>query len=374
MFNERRKGKVIITLLSSIEKRAKEIIEHAFSLHATDIHIIPKLKNTSIMFRLSHKLIPIMTIELDETERLISYMKFQAAMDIGEKRRPQNGSFQMKVLGQLVGLRLSTLPSIYSESLVIRLLPQETYIPFQHLSLFPKSTRLLLSMLKFSHGLIILTGPTGSGKTTTLYSLLRHSTKFLGRNVITLEDPVEKNSEELLQVQVNEKAGVTYSAGLKAILRHDPDIIMVGEIRDEETAEIAIRAALTGHLVLTTMHTKDAKGALYRLLEFGINWHEIEQTLVAVTAQRLVELICPYCLEGNCPIYCSHYKSGRTAVYEILYGRALQDSLLEAKGEIVSATYPTLSKLIAKGVALGFIKESEYERWVHEVETTTVET
>ncbi|WP_033828423.1 competence type IV pilus ATPase ComGA [Bacillus andreraoultii] len=361
-------------MLSSIEKRAKEIIEHAFSLHATDIHIIPKLKNTSIMFRLSHKLIPMMTIELDETERLISYMKFQAAMDIGEKRRPQNGSFQMNIFGQLVGLRLSTLPSIYSESLVIRLLPQETYIPFRHLSLFPKSTRLLLSMLKFSHGLIILTGPTGSGKTTTLYSLLQHSTKFLGRNVITLEDPVEKSNEELLQVQVNEKAGVTYSAGLKAILRHDPDIIMVGEIRDEETAEIAIRAALTGHLVLTTMHTKDAKGALYRLLEFGINWHEIEQTLVAVTAQRLVELICPYCLEGNCPIYCSHYKSGRTAVYEILYGRALKDSLLEAKGETVSAKYPTLSKLIAKGVALGFLKESEYERWVHEVEATTVET
>ncbi|KIO61251.1 competence type IV pilus ATPase ComGA [Caldibacillus thermoamylovorans] len=358
---------------NSIETRAREILEHALSLHATDIHIIPKSKHASVLFRLSHKLIPIMTIELEETERLISYMKFQAAMDIGEKRKPQNGSFQIDIGGLSVGLRLSTLPSIFAESLVIRILPKESYIPFQQLSLFPKSLRLLLAMLKFSHGLIIFTGPTGSGKTTTLYSLLQHSTKSLGRNVITLEDPVEKNSEDLLQVQVNEKAGITYNTGLKAILRHDPDIIMVGEIRDSETAHIAIRAALTGHLVLTTMHTKDSKGALYRLIEFGVNWHEIEQTLVAVTAQRLVELICPYCLEEECPVYCNQNKNKRTAVYEILYGRALKEALLEMKGEAFSARYPTLGQLIAKGIALGFIKKSEYERWVHDIETKPLE-
>jgi competence protein ComGA len=365
--------KVIYTLQSSIEKRAREIVEYAFSLHATDIHIIPKSTHASVLFRLSHKLIPKLTIDLEETERLISYMKFQAAMDIGERRRPQNGSYQMEIQGEKIGLRLSTLPSVYSESLVIRLLPQDSTIPYEQLSLFPKSTKLLLSMLKFSHGLIILTGPTGSGKTTTLYSLLRHSTNFLGRNVITLEDPVEKSSEDLLQVQVNEKAGITYSAGLKAILRHDPDIIMVGEIRDHETAQIAIRAALTGHLVLTTMHTKDSKGALYRLLEFGVNWHEIEQTLVAVTAQRLVELICPFCMEGNCDIYCTHNQKSRTAVYEILYGRALRESLMEMKGKSMSARYPTLGHLISKGIALGFIKETEYERWVHDLEAESLE-
>ena len=156
-----------MSLSTSIEERAKLIIEKAFSLNASDIHIIPKTRQASVLFRLSNKLIPKHSLDLEEAERLISHLKFQAAMDIGEKRRPQNGSFQMNIANQRIGLRLSTLPSIYMESLVIRLLPQETYIPFHHLSLFPQSVRILLSLLKYSHGLIILTGPTGSGKTTT---------------------------------------------------------------------------------------------------------------------------------------------------------------------------------------------------------------
>ena len=166
-----------------------------------------------------------------------------------------------------------------------------------------------------------------------------------------------------MQVQVNEKAGITYSTGLKAILRHDPDIIMVGEIRDAETAKIALRAALTGHLVLSTMHTKNSKGALYRLLEFGANWHEMEQTLVGITAQRLVELICPFCLEGDCSPYCSRYRNNRAAVYEVLYGSALGEALMEVKGEKMKHKFPTLTNLISKGIALGFVKEKEYERW-----------
>ena len=232
----KRKGDAYLSSL--IEQKAAAIVEQAISSHATDIHIIPKSSHALIMYRQSYKLVPVRSIELHEAERLISYLKFQAAMDIGENRRPQNGSFQMIIKGKEVGLRLSTLPSVYKESLVIRLLPQETYIPHERLSLFPKSAKILLSMLKLSQGLIIFTGPTGSGKTSTLYSLLQHSTTFFGRNVITLEDPVEKNNENLLQVQVVKKAGITYSTGLKAILRHDPDIIMVGEIRDTETAKL----------------------------------------------------------------------------------------------------------------------------------------
>ncbi|MCU9613862.1 competence type IV pilus ATPase ComGA [Caldibacillus lycopersici] len=352
---------------------AETIIKQAVVSRATDIHILPKAEHSQVLFRLTYKLIPKINLTLEESERLISYLKFQASMDIGEKRRPQNGSFSIEVDKQIIGLRLSTLPSTYSESLVIRILPQEDYIPFHRLSLFPKSTRILLSMIKFSHGLIIFTGPTGSGKTTTLYSLLQHSTKFHGRNVITLEDPVEKSSEDLLQVQVNEKAGITYSTGLKAILRHDPDIIMVGEIRDSETAKIAVRASLTGHLVLTTMHTRNAKGALYRLMEFGVNWSEMEQTLVAITAQRLVEVLCPYCLSEDCPIYCSHHKENRAAVYEILYGSALQEALMELKGYTMQRKYPTLKQVISKGIALGFIKETEYERWVLDSAQETLE-
>ena len=211
-------------------------------------------------------------------------------MDIGEKRRPQNGAITITLEDKVVGLRLSTLPTAYLESLVIRLIPQYNILPLEQLSLFPNTAHRLISLLKHSHGMIIFTGPTGSGKTTTLYSLLHHTQELLNRNVITLEDPIENQSEKMLQVQINEKAGITYAVGLKAALRHDPDVIMVGEIRDAETAKIAIRASLTGHLILTTMHSRDAEGAIFRLLEFGVSWLEIQQSVIAVTAQRLVEL------------------------------------------------------------------------------------
>jgi competence protein ComGA len=288
-------------------------------------------------------------------------------MDIGEKRRPQNGSFSHTVEGNVIGLRLSTLPASHSESLVIRLLPQQQQIPFFQLSLFPDMTRKLMSLLQHAHGLIIFTGPTGSGKTSTLYSLLHETSHLFHRNVITLEDPIEKHSDTVLQVQVNEKAGITYTTGLKAILRHDPDIIMVGEIRDAETAQIAVRAALTGHLVLSTLHTRDARGAIFRLKEFGVSWLEIEQTLLAVTAQRLVELSCPYC-QVECSPYC--YSSGRwkrASVIELLNGNALSEVFKEIKGEKSTnmQPYKSLKEYISKGIALGFIKETEYKRWVN---------
>ncbi|MBA4535807.1 type II/IV secretion system protein [Bacillus aquiflavi] len=339
-----------------IEQLADKIITDAFKKETTDIHIIPRKKDTLIQFRVVNKLIPYLYLQREECDRLISHFKFQAAMDIGERRRPQSGAYTNYVDGHLISMRLSTLPTAYNESLVIRLLPQSKKDP-HHLSLFPQTTRKILALLKHAHGLIIFTGPTGSGKTTTLYSLLNESSRIFNRNIITLEDPVEKNYDNVLQVQVNEKAGITYSTGLKAILRHDPDLIMVGEIRDAETAQIAVRASLTGHLVLSTMHTRDAKGAIYRLLEFGVNWIEIEQTLVAVTAQRLVELACPLSETVK-----------RAAVFEILYGRSLVEVLREAKGEKVDLHYEKLKDIIKKGIALGFIKESEYERWVYEYE------
>ncbi|TMU85474.1 hypothetical protein FGG79_09630 [Bacillus sp. BHET2] len=211
-----------------------------------------------------------------------------------------------------------------------------------------------------------ITCSTGSGKTTTLYSLVHHCSVALNRNVITLEDPVEKQHDEMVQIQVNEKAGITYSTGLKAILRHDPDIIMVGEIRDRETAEIAIRASLTGHLVISTMHTRDAKGAIYRLMEFGIEWHDIEQTLLAVSAQRLLKLVCPIC-KSECGGKCLRGKNlNRASVYEIVTGSALKEVLKEAKGGSGRYQYQSLQMLINKGVALGFVSELEYRKWVHE--------
>ncbi|MHC0035928.1 competence type IV pilus ATPase ComGA [Pseudoneobacillus sp. C159] len=357
---------MVIYIKSSIEQLADRIVSDAARNQASDIHIIPRQQDTLIQLRMNNNIIPRLYLPKDECDRLVSHFKFMANMDIGEKRRPQSGSFVSYVDTKAYGLRLSTLPSNNSESLVIRLLPQQEHIPFYQLSLFPNMTRKLLALLKHAHGLVIFTGPTGCGKTTTLYSLLNETAHLFHRNIITLEDPIEKTYDGVLQVQVNEKAGITYATGLKAILRHDPDIIMVGEIRDVETARIAVRASLTGHLVLSTMHTRDAKGAIYRLHEFGVNWHEVEQTIVAVTAQRLVELHCPLC-KGDCSPHCHSYgRWKRASVFELLSGKNLTQALKEAKGEAAEVNYRTIRDVIKKGIALGYIKEGEYERWVYD--------
>lgn len=349
---------------------ARKLVEKAVKEKATDIHIVLKQKATIISFRISYQLKQKFKLSIEEGERLIAHYKFKASMDIGEKRRPQNGSYFMEVNGKSIGLRLSTLPSNFSESLVIRILPQDDLIPIDKLALFPNTAKKLLALLKHAHGLIIFTGPTGSGKTSTLYTLLKHSSTFFQRNVVTLEDPIEKRNEDILQVQVNEKAGISYSIGLKAILRHDPDIIMVGEIRDSETAKIAVRAALTGHLVLTTMHTRDSIGAIYRLLEFGVSLNDISQTLIAVTAQRLVELSCAVCL-SDCEERCLWYSGNRTAVYEILKGKDLKAILSCIKeNQTFYPSFKSLKDFIRKGIALGYIKHKEYERWVVDDEKT----
>ncbi|WP_071396970.1 competence type IV pilus ATPase ComGA [Bacillus tuaregi] len=350
--------------MSLIEKLADRIITEAVRSHASDIHIIPRRNDTLVQLRISNRLVPKIQLPKEECDRLISHFKFTASMDIGERRRPQSGACSFMIDGKMIGLRLSTLPASHNESLVIRILPQQEHIPSFQISLFPSMTRKLLALLQHSHGLIILTGPTGSGKTSTLYALLNETSHIYNRNVITLEDPIEKESDLVLQVQVNEKAGITYTTGLKAILRHDPDIIMVGEIRDAETAKIAVRAALTGHLVLTTMHTRDAKGAVYRLIEFGVSQQEIDQTLVAITAQRLVELACPFC-SGQCSPSCFGYeRPKRASVFELLSGRDLRAAIGEMRGEQMKPRYKTLKEEIRKGVALGYIKENEFARWV----------
>ncbi|MBA2869907.1 competence protein ComGA [Anoxybacillus calidus] len=350
--------------MNTIEQLADRLLTEACSLRASDIHIVPRKHDAIVQFRLDGVLIEKEVMMKETCERLIAHFKFLADMDIGERRRPQNGAMEMEVGSTIINLRLSTLPTIYEESLVIRLLFQDSFLPLSHLSLFPSTIKKLVSLLQHPYGLIIFTGPTGSGKTTTLYTLLNVCKNKYNQNVITLEDPIEKRTENVLQVQVNEKAGITYATGLKAILRHDPDIIMVGEIRDAETARIAVRAALTGHLVLTTLHAKNAVGAIYRLLEFDVSLQEIEQTLLAVTAQRLVELQCPFCGEQCSPICRKQRKIRRTCVYELLYGEALTKAIQEARGEKVTYRYQTLQDAIKKGIALGFLSPRLLQGWM----------
>lgn len=340
------------------------MVSRAIELHASDVHIVPKEAHTEVLYRIDDELLQQQRLTKEESHRLISYLKFEASMDIGERRKPQSGAVTVSIEDKQIPIRLSTLPTIFEESLVIRILSFEKLPQASRISLFPSATKKLLSFFYHSHGLMIFTGPTGSGKTTTLYALLDYAKKHFNRSIITLEDPVETKNQEMMQVQVNEKAGITYAAGLRAILRHDPDIIMVGEIRDAETAKIAIRASLTGHLVLSTMHTRNAKGALYRLLEFGVPQAEMEQTLIAVSAQRLVELKCPFCT-GKCSPYCKKTRKERkAAVFELLYGKNLSRAFEEARGAEEAVVYPALKDVIKKGIALGYLPQSAYHRWV----------
>ncbi|MGX1983069.1 competence-related pilin export protein ComGA [Thermolongibacillus altinsuensis] len=356
--------------MSTIEQLADRLLEEACSLHVSDVHIVPRKTDAIVQFRLDGVLMLKEILSKETCERLLAHFKFLADMDIGERRRPQSGAMEMTIGLMNVHLRLSTLPTAYDESLVIRILPQDSFLPLEKLSLFPSITKKLLSLLNYSHGLIIFTGPTGSGKTTTLYTLLNVCQHHFQRNIITIEDPIEKRTDNVLQVQVNEKAGITYATGLKAILRHDPDIIMVGEIRDGETARIAVRAALTGHLVLTTMHAKNAVGAIYRLLEFDVSLQEIAQTLVAVTAQRLVEIKCPFC-EGECSPFCRKYRHVRRAsIYELLHGKALTQAIRSAKGGNGLYSYRMLKDVIKKGIAFGFLHERLLESWAMDEETS----
>ncbi|KZZ86303.1 MULTISPECIES: competence type IV pilus ATPase ComGA [Bacillaceae] len=350
--------------MQEIEALCANVVNQAVELHASDIHIVPKEHYTEVLYRIDDDLLKQQQLPRDVSQRLISHLKFEASMDIGERRKPQSGALSIALKDLEIPIRLSTLPTIYEESMVIRLLSSDKVPRSSRISLFPSATKKLLSFFYHSHGLMIFTGPTGSGKTTTLYSLLNHAKKHFNRNIITLEDPVEARNQEMMQVQVNEKAGITYASGLRAILRHDPDIIMVGEIRDSETAKIAIRASLTGHLVLSTMHTRNAKGALYRLLEFGVPQAEIEQTLIAVSAQRLVEIKCPFCT-GKCSPFCKKMRKVRkAAVFELLYGKNLAAAFKETRGEEEIEEYPTLKDVIKKGIALGFLSSSAYHRWI----------
>ncbi|MDG5470795.1 competence type IV pilus ATPase ComGA [Jeotgalibacillus sp. ET6] len=334
------------------ERFAAHLLKEAYTRNCSDIHIIPRGEETVIHFRILGELVLFKSLSASMGDRLISHFKFKSSLDIGDKRRPQSGSFTVLVNEELIALRISTLPaSSFKESLVLRLLPQTFSLPIERLSLFSKPAKQLLSLVSYSHGLILFTGPTGSGKTTTLYSLIQYCATHLNRNIITLEDPIERVQDHVLQVQINERAGITYATGLKAVLRHDPDIIIVGEIRDAETAQIAVRAALSGHLVLSTLHAKNAQGAIYRMLDLGASLEELKQTLLGVTGQRLVKLTK------------TMQPHRRASILEIITGAELA-GVINHSAPLKERS--TINKLLLKGVALGYVSEEEYFRWREE--------
>jgi type IV pilus assembly protein PilB len=278
-----------------VVRLVSNILEEAVKDMVSDIHIEIYEKTAKVRYRIDGSLHEYIEYPAALHPAVMSRLKVIANMDISERRKPQDGRILVKIQDRRIDLRVSSLPAIYGEKMVLRLLDQgSSKVGLSNLGLYEDDIEILMRMIKAPYGIFLITGPTGSGKSTTLYSLL----EILNQpdvNIITVEDPVEYTMEGITQVQVNEKAGLTFTEALRSILRQDPDKIMVGEIRDYPTAELAIRAALTGHLVLSTLHTNDAPSSVVRLLDMGVPPYMISSSLVAVVAQRLLRRLCPSC-------------------------------------------------------------------------------
>lgn len=361
-----------------IVKLATTIVENSFRADATDIHIEPFKTYTRIRIRVNGDLVEMMNVANQVHNSLTTRLKLISGMNIAEKRVPQDGRFTQVVDGTTLDVRVSSLPTVNGEKIVIRILStgQIALRKITDLGMSDYNYRMFESMIKCPHGVMLVTGPTGSGKTTTLYAALGELAKP-NVNVITVEDPVEKQIDGINQVQVNTKAGMTFAAALRSILRQDPDIVMIGEMRDSETAEIGIRAAITGHLVLSTLHTNDAASTIVRLVDMGIPPYMVASSLIGVIAQRLVKVLCPKCktarmstpdenklmkLDHSVPIYesrgcpeCNNtgYK-GRTAIHEIIHCSAGISTLIAdnaSKEELEICAKKNGTKLLRENVS-----------------------
>jgi general secretion pathway protein E/type IV pilus assembly protein PilB len=284
---------------ATIIRFVNQIMQEALDSRATDVHVEPFEHELRIRYRVDGILVE---ANIPASIRryhaaIVSRLKILAHLDIAEKRVPQDGRIRLKVSGREIDLRVSVIPMIHGEAVVMRILDRsEMAFGLDRLQMAPEQQKEFLKVLDLPHGIILVTGPTGSGKTSTLYAGL-NKINDTERKIITIEDPVEYNLKGINQIQVNLKAGLTFGGGLRAILRHDPDVVLIGEIRDKETAEIAVQASLTGHLVFSTLHTNDAPGAATRLIDMGIEPYLVSSSVEMVMAQRLVRVICKECKE-----------------------------------------------------------------------------
>jgi len=285
---------------SQVIQMVNNLLIKAVQEEASDIHIEPFQDKTQVRFRIDGILHQKFQLPKGILNPLVSRLKVMANLDITERRLPQDGRIELKLSNIDLDLRISTVPTIFGEKVVIRIFNKEqiNYYTMENLDFSPENYRLVKSFLQKPHGLLLVTGPTGSGKSTTLYTALK-SISSVEKNIVTVEDPVEYVLEGVNQTQINTKTGATFSTYLRSILRQDPDVIMIGEIRDLDTARIAVRAATTGHLVLSTMHTNDAPGALNRLIDMGVEPFMVVSSLLGVVAQRLVRRVCKHCRGGR---------------------------------------------------------------------------
>jgi len=284
-----------------IIKLVNLLVSGAIKDRASDIHVEPYSANLKIRYRIDGILYDILSLPRRIQSPLVSRIKIMARLNIAEKRLPQDGRIELKIADRLVDVRVSVLPTAFGERVVLRLLDKSSSIlRLRDLGMHDERIRLIEKLIKSPYGIILVTGPTGSGKTTTLYAAL----STINRpeiNIITIEDPIEYQIDGVGQIQVNPKIDLTFAAGLRSIVRQDPDVILVGEIRDRETAEIAIQSSLTGHLVFSTLHTNDAASAVTRLIDMGVEPFLVTSSVVAIIAQRLVRVLCPHCKEVYAP-------------------------------------------------------------------------
>ncbi len=322
------------------------IIDEAVKARASDIHLQPQEDKLRVRYRIDGALHDMLSLPLVTATPLISRIKILANMNIADHHRPQDGQFSVKTKGRRsIDIRVGIIATVYGESVALRLLDKSKAImSLTELGFLPESLAKYEEMLKVPYGMILVSGPTGAGKTTTLYASV-NCLDCNGRNIITIEDPVEYRFKDISQIQVNPRAGLTFASGLRSILRLDPDVILVGEIRDAETANIAIQSALTGHLVLSSVHANDALGVVFRLLDLGVEPFLVSSALIGVVAQRMVRCICPDCarpvvaplieqmtykkeigkersefLYGSGCKSCAHTgHQGRTGIFEILH-------------------------------------------------------
>jgi general secretion pathway protein E len=284
-----------------IIKLVNLLVSGAIKDRASDIHVEPYSGNLKIRYRIDGVLYDIMSMPRRVQSPLVSRIKIMAKLNIAEKRLPQDGRIEIKIADRLIDIRVSIIPTAFGERVVMRLLDKSANIlRLSDLGMHDERITLLNRLIKSPYGIILVTGPTGSGKTTTLYAAL----STINRpeiNIITIEDPIEYQIDGVGQIQVNPKIDLTFAAGLRSIVRQDPDVILIGEIRDRETAEIAIQSSLTGHLVFSTLHTNDAASAVTRLIDMGIEPFLVTSSVIAIIAQRLVRVLCPHCKEVYVP-------------------------------------------------------------------------
>ena len=310
---------------AKIVRLVNEMLVSAVEMNASDIHVEPEEDRTVIRFRVDGMLREYTNLPLSRQPAIASRIKLLGGLNIAESRLPQDGRTNIQLARANIDIRISTMPTINGESIVLRLLRKGSVsFNLSEIGMLPDMQETFEKLIHIPYGMILVVGPTGSGKTTTLYSVISRLNNT-SRKIITIEDPVEYRMEQLQQIQVNPKIGLTFANGLRHIVRQDPDIILVGEIRDRETADIAVNAALTGHLVLSTLHTNDAAGAINRLLDMGMEGFLVSSVLYGVLSQRLVRRICPDChgtgkgmAGAKCPRCGGWRYSGRTGIFELL--------------------------------------------------------